>query len=591
MPTDKSPPRCATHVAAPPRTTPSRSRTLGAIIVMTAALIASATVAAKAPYVKAGKPITDQQGRVQVIIDFADDAHMQYPGRLPILPARAASAAEAAAAKPVEFFHTEKALALVADFETRYGFKRMGMTSWVGNSVTTQLSSDVVERLRDEKLVKQVSEDEHHRFSAAQTDVMPSGGWGNSSNGNEWTSWGHQAVNGKVYTTQDNLGIGRKIYIIDSGVAYHDDLPSSMTRLNVACGASGNCNAINSSMYPLVGCYAHATHVAGIIGAIADNKTVRGVYAGFPNMVSLAVTHWTGGLNCGDSSDPIDLSPSAKSSNIGYALDYIAFDATQNNPNRLVQIATMSINSGGTAYNNGNVEPNWQRVKSLSTTIWAYGIPVQPGVFFVQSAGNGPATNVYNGCFYAYQPGLFSDALPDDGVMVVGASHANGGSVTGSRPYSTFISPFNNQATLLYPLAPVNSVVINETQFSYDSPCVDIWAPGNLILSLWGIHANVVTNNITLANASYSGSVGTPVHGTYDSYGALAPANTTQGWAFLSGTSMAAPHVAAAAAWLADTYGYPTAGELEQAVRSNYTLDTRPSAGQSFPAVPVVRLP
>ena len=29
MPTDKSPPRCATHVAAPPRTTPSRSRTLG----------------------------------------------------------------------------------------------------------------------------------------------------------------------------------------------------------------------------------------------------------------------------------------------------------------------------------------------------------------------------------------------------------------------------------------------------------------------------------------------------------------------------------------------------------------------------------
>ena len=589
--TDSSspPPHALTQPRAPARFRRGLTRSTALIAIST--LVASFAVAAKAPYYAAAKPIKDDQGRVQVIIDFADDAHMQYAGRLPVLPPRAASAAEAATAKPIEFFHTEKTLALVADFEKRYGFQRAGMTSWVGNSVTARLPSDVIERLRDEKLVKQVSEDEYHRFSAAQTNVMPAGGWGNSSNNNEWTSWGHQAVNGKVYTTQNNLGIGRKIYIIDSGVAYHDDLPS-VTRLNVACGSSGNCNAIDPNTYPLVGCYAHATHAAGIIGAIANNsKTIRGAYAGFPNMVSLAVTHRTGGLNCAGSSAPID--PSAPSSNVGYALDYIAFDATQNNPNKLVQIATMSINSGGTAYNNGNPGPNWSRVKSLSTTIWAYGVPIQPGVFFVQSAGNGPALNINNGCFYAYQPGLFSDALPDDGVMVVGASHANGGSVTDIRPFSTFISPFNNQPTLLYPASPVNSVVVNETRYSYNSTCVDIWAPGNLILSLWGIHPNVVTNNITLANTSpsYSGNVTTPIYGAYDSFGLLVPANTTQGWAFLSGTSMAAPFVAAAAAWLADTYGYNTAGSLEQAVRSNYTLDTRPNPGESFPAVPVVRLP
>ena len=572
----------------------TKLKSLAANAIAAVALIAvtatSTIVLAKAPYVKADKPITDEQGRVQVIIDFTDDAHMQFPGKLPTLPARAASALDAATVKPVDFFHTEKTLALVADFEKRYGFTRLGMTSWVSNSVTTRLSSDALERLRDDKLIRQIAEDEYHRFSAAQTNVMPASGWGNSSSGNEWTSWGRAAVNGKAYTTQNNLGIGRKIYIIDSGVANHDDLPS-MTRLNVACGSSGNCNAIDPDMYPLVGCYAHATHVAGIIGAIADNgKTIRGAYAGFPNMVSLAVTHRTpGGLNCADSSAAVD--PAAPSSNIGYALDYIAFDATQNNPNRLVHIATMSINSGGTSYNNGNPAPNWNRVKSLTTTIWAYGIPVQPGVFFVQSAGNGPADNVSDGCFYAYQPGLFSAALPDDGVMVVGASHANGGSVTTTRPFSTFTSPFNNQLTLFYPFIPQETAVTSSTQFSYDSSCVDIWTPGNLILSLWGIHADVVTNNITLANVSYSGSVTTPIHGSYNTSGILVPLNTTSGWAFLSGSSMAAPFVAAAAAWLADNYGYTTPGELEQAVRSNYTLDTRPAAGESFPAVPVVRLP
>ena len=131
----------------------------------------------------------------------------------------------------------------------------------------------------------------------------------------------------------------------------------------------------------------------------------------------------------------------------------------------------------------------------------------------------------------------------------------------------------------------------SSTQFSYDSTCVDIWAPGNLILSLWGIHADVVTNNITLANVGYSGSVTMPIHGSYNTSGMLVPSNTTSGWAFLSGSSMAAPFVAAAAAWLADNYGYTTPGELEQAVRSNYTLDTRPAVGESFPAVPVVRLP
>ena len=230
--------------------------------------------------------------------------------------------------------------------------------------------------------------------------------------------------------------------------------------------------------------------------------------------------------------------------------------------------------------------PNWNKVKSLATTIWAYGVPLNPGVFFVQSAGNADGNDVGDGCASAYRPDITTNALPADGIMVVSASHHNGGAVTETRSFSRFSSPFGGE-TNMWPASPQNYPVY----YAKSSPCTDIWAPGNLILSTWGIHLDQVSNNQTLASASYSGDVGQPVYGSYDAWGQRNPLNTTAGWVFLSGTSMAAPFVAAAAAWLADTYGYNTAGSLEEAVRSNYTLDTRPNVGESFPAVPVVRLP
>jgi subtilisin family serine protease len=46
--------------------------------------------------------------------------------------------------------------------------------------------------------------------------------------------------------------------------------------------------------------------------------------------------------------------------------------------------------------------------------------------------------------------------------------------------------------------------------------------------------------------------------------------NGTQGWTFLSGTSMAAPHVAGAAAYLADQFGLTTPAQIEQKVRQYF---------------------
>ena len=60
---------------------------------------------------------------------------------------------------------------------------------------------------------------------------------------------------------------GRPIYIIDSGVEYHTDLSSVSSRVNMACGTSlTNCSDYSATdNFPVVGCYPHAMHVAGII--------------------------------------------------------------------------------------------------------------------------------------------------------------------------------------------------------------------------------------------------------------------------------------------------------------------------------------
>ena len=73
------------------------------------------------------------------------------------------------------------------------------------------------------------------------------------------------------------------------------------------CGTGGECSgvAVYSPVllppylgaYPTVGCYAHSTHIAGIVGANADNNGPRaGVYAGV-NMVSIAIGTSAGTYN------------------------------------------------------------------------------------------------------------------------------------------------------------------------------------------------------------------------------------------------------------------------------------------------------
>lgn len=452
-----------------------------------------------------------------MIVDFADDAHVKYPGQsLRIAPSIATEH---------KFVHQPKVLNLIADYERRLGFSRVGMTSWVGNSVTAYLTGKQIDALRSDPQVKLVSDDWESSLSAYYSPGLAS----DSTAGNEITSWGRTLVNGK----SKHPNINRKIYVIDSGVDYHNDLPN-VIRTNVACGAAGGgCEniispALNATQYPVIGCFGHATHVAGIIGAVSNGNGTVGAYAG-ATIVSLNIT--TGG---GVGSFPFTTASPCTFGNpspagVGYALDYMYQQVLYSGQ---LAIANISINSAGLGVRSTSTpEPNWSKVKTVSTPAYRNDLGIYyPGVFVAQSAGNGarplpgigqPDGPPSDACFWngngdptGFKPLPWAPyALDDDGIMVVGAINNAGRDVSGAEPFS-----------------PPSVGGVETPNPSNYGRCVDIWAPGDYIVSAWNSGA--------------------------------------WGRAWLSGTSMAAPHVAAAAAYFADYEGLSTPGAIELRIRS-----------------------
>lgn len=105
-----------------------------------------------------------------------------------------------------------------------------------------------------------------------------------------------------------------------------------------------------------------------------------------------------------------------------------------------------------------------------------------------------------------------------------------------------------------------------------------MFKPGNFIVSTFGDHVTVdptpsVGTAQTRVASSYTGNV---VYGT------------TTGWAFLSGTSMAAPHVAGAAAYLADRFNLTTPAAIEAKVRQCSTAYFNDQGGS---AAKIIQLP
>ncbi|MDP4029535.1 MAG: S8 family serine peptidase [Gallionella sp.] len=469
-----------------------------AALLATAVISAEASSAAVAPLHEARsvgqQQITDGRGLVYYIVDLVDDAQEAYSDNRPAL-----------ARQRFHERHPGKAQNMVEAFERQYGFNYVDMTSWVGNSFSAYLNKAQIENLRADPRVKLISEVVEATFSAA----FPP--WYNSTISSsqypyyETHSWGRNAVNGKISNNT------RRIYIIDAGVGYHQDLTNVIARVNASCGTNNNgCPGVSP-----VGCYPHATHVAGIIGAAYGNKGVAGVNAGAKLIsVSAMKTNQT---------PAICAKPDMDSASIVTAMDWVKWDIIINGVGQ-AGIVNLSINGPGF----GATETIGSKMLNLAS-IYIGGY-YYPGAFIAQSAGNGNASacNAPSTASFHYSSGTPSTT---DGIMVVGAINDSGYPVTQAN------GGFYN-----LPYAG------NEQGSNYGS-CVEVWAPGNVIYSTWGPNAGYDPYN---SSTWQSQSV------TYDNY------------INLSGTSMAAPHITAVAAYLAETQSLGSPGDIETSVRSHF---------------------
>ena len=508
---------------------------------------------------RSAAPIKDVAGRVEVIVDFDFD------------PDRDTEFDEAitdAEYKPWAG-HRKKAIKFLAKFEKKYGVKRSGMTSWTTTSMTAYVTSEQLDSITRDNRVVLVTENEHQSYSSffVASDSIVSGSTGESA------SWGWALT-----TNMNPLLAGsseRLVYVIDSGIANHADL-NVYKRTNVACGTGvENCSdGTSADQYPEVGCYPHATHVAGIVGAKYGNATTNiGVYAGV-KLVSVGVQA-ASGANIGIcASSALEVPGRPTVSTIGYALDWVRKSTllrVQTLGDTRVPIVSMSINSGQIGYTNlGSAETNRAKLLSMVNPAQSVCAPIgywenkgcalvdYPGAFFVQSAGNQTTVSDFpdrgrdvctefsgltgnSGASLAYTHAFPNDGMTSstDGIMVIGAIRQTGAAVD-VAPVSV---PFSDTSP---------SGLSTPAKSSNYGACLDAWAPGDRIYSTY-------CQQYPGVEGAQSCVVGTPYSGNGTS--------GTQGWAFLSGTSMAAPHIAGAAAYLADVLSLTTPASIEQALR------------------------
>lgn len=207
----------------------------------------------------------------------------------------------------------------------------------------------------------------------------------------------------------------------------------------------------------------------------------------------------------------------SSASDFAQALDWIGHNILTTNHTGRPSVVSMSFNWSFTSQAPPGLFAEIQSVTHQT-----------PGAFFVQSAGN----FYKDACQSAYGP-----AVSNDGVMVVGAINGHGQPVRPLNGLPGFWKDVDGP--------------LHQSGSNYGS-CVEAWAPGDAVLT-------TVAGNITSQQ-------GTTVYSDY---------------AYVSGTSLSAPHVAGlAAALIASDATLTTPALVEARVRARFkTLGSHDAAG------------
>jgi hypothetical protein len=326
----------------------------------------------EAPVYKAEKKIKDETGKVRYIVDLVEDT----VGK----PQRFVTAAE-----KIDW-HKARAAEQFDKVAKIRGIKLVGSTSWVGTSFVAYLDDKEVEQLKKDRQVAMLTEDRAVPLSAL---------WNNTTeSGSETRSWGLHALG----IPSGSLTGGATVYVLDSGVEMHNDLPglSNQNRLT-AFDTTSNGQPLNPT-----GCYPHATHVAGIIGAGHNGIGVIGVVPGV-QMVSVGLGTQNIG-NCSDGIYEFGVFQGYAISAFTLGLDKIKQRVLRSGE---VGIVNISSNAGGGVHSpTGTIGAKMANLATPSPYDGGY-----KGASIVQSAGNQNS----NACEWAYnaQSGY-------DGILVIG---------------------------------------------------------------------------------------------------------------------------------------------------------------------------